>query len=561
MKNNRLVICLVALVGCGDDIAGATEGASGTGDSGDTEPTGGAPQLGVKLEWSWTANEVSVLPLVADIAGDDRPEVIVNASRTDGIAREIGEIVVLDGVTGTELWRTKETPQGDSHGSFGLGTPAVGDLDGDLRPDIVYPGRVSGFPEKKRGPVHAVDGAGKHLWTGHTADNTPVLVDWQHGAAALVNLDDDSAAEVAIGGVLFDNDGLLVWNQGGNGGTLGTPTANNNPPDLLYSGSLATFADLTGDGRPELLTGREAWTITWTPGSPPAVSMSMLWKNSDGEGNDGWPALGDLDQDGAPEVVLVAWPDIKVLDGKTGKLWCGVDPTGTMCADNDALRTPPIEIAGGNLGGPATIADFDGDGRPEVGIAAGKAYAVYDFARPGEELIFPDNAPSPAPGAMFLRWSTPTQDNSSGSNGSSVFDFQGDGVPEVLYHDECKLRIYDGSTGQTRHEELSSSGTVHEYPPVVDVDGDGHAEFLAVSNLSEPVVNAQCQSADPAFVPRQGVFAYGADGEPWAATRKLWTQHTYHVTNAHADGNVPMTEQPNWTVPGLNNFRQNVAGD
>jgi hypothetical protein len=41
----------------------------------------------------------------------------------------------------------------------------------------------------------------------------------------------------------------------------------------------------------------------------------------------------------------------------------------------------------------------------------------------------------------------------------------------------------------------------------------------------------------------------------------VWTQHAYHVTNATSAGNVPLVEDDNWSVPGLNNYRQNVQGD
>ena len=342
---------------------------------------------------------------------------------------------------------------------------------------------------------------------------------------------------------------------------LGTPTDNKQPPKLIYEGGLPTFADLTGDGKLELITGREAWTINWIPGNPPMVTLVQLWKNMDGKGNDGWPAVGDLDQNGTPEVVLVAWPDIKVLDGKTGKLWCGIDKTGVMCNNNDALRTQPIAIKGGNLGGPATIADFDGDGRPEAGIAGGVAYAVYDFNRPGEEIVKVMADPVPAAGAMYARWTKVTQDNSSAATGSSVFDFQGDGAAEVAYQDECKVYVYDGATGASQLEILNSSSTVHEYPLVVDVDGDGNAEFLTVANMSIPTSNTACTNKIPGFMPRKGVFSYGAGADNWVPTRKVWTQHTYHVSNADSAGNVPMMESPNWTDPSLNNFRQNVQGE
>ena len=289
--------------------------------------------------------------------------------------------------------------------------------------------------------------------------------------------------------------------------------------------------------------------------------MTLLWKNTDGLGNDGWPSVGDIDQNGTPEVVLVAWPDIKVIDGKTGKLWCGIDPTGVMCQGNDALRTKPIPIKGSNLGGPATIADFDGDGRPEAGIAGGVAYAVYDFYRAGEDVVVAGADPQPVLGAMYARWTQATQDNTSACTAASVFDFQGDGAAEVAFQDECKAYIYDGKTGAKQLEVLNSSSTVHEYPLVADADGDGNAEFLVVANLSEPGPNANCVKQTPGFVPRKGVYSYGAGADNWVPTRKVWTQHTYHVSNADSAGNPPMMEQDNWSDPLLNNFRQNVQGE
>ncbi|HEY0134742.1 MAG TPA: hypothetical protein VGB85_11695, partial [Nannocystis sp.] len=422
--------------------------------------SGGLEFLDVEIEWSWTTNEVTVMPLVADIQGDAVPEVVVNAMRVDNITRELGEIVVLDGKTGTEIWRISEDPQNDKFGSLSLSTPVLADVSGDGRPDIIYPGRGPGTPSTIQSLVHAVDGDGKLLWTGHTADDMPVKVRWVHGAAVATNFDDDPEAEIAIGGAIFDHDGLLVWNQDNKSGLLGTPSDNKNPPSPIYVGGLATAVDLTGDGKPELLTGREAWTVDWTAGAPPTVSLTMLWQNTSGKGNDGWPAVADLDKNGTPEVVLVAWPDIKVLDGATGKLWCGVDPTGVMCDADDTLRTQPIAIEGGNLGGPATIADLDGDGRPEVGIAGGTAFAVYDFNRMGEMIVKPDNDPLPAAGAMYVRWSQPTQDNSSAATGSSVFDFQGDGAAEVAYQDECRVHVYDGKSGDPKLAINNSSGTV-----------------------------------------------------------------------------------------------------
>jgi hypothetical protein len=49
----------------------------------------------------------------------------------------------------------------------------------------------------------------------------------------------------------------------------------------------------------------------------------------------------------------------------------------------------------------------------------------------------------------------------------------------------------------------------------------------------------------------------------WAASRPIWNQHAYSITHITEDGQVPASSQwlPNWTQPGLNNFRQNTQGD
>jgi len=42
---------------------------------------------------------------------------------------------------------------------------------------------------------------------------------------------------------------------------------------------------------------------------------------------------------------------------------------------------------------------------------------------------------------------------SSNVTGSSVFDFDANGAAEVVYADECFLRMYDGSTGTVRYSD------------------------------------------------------------------------------------------------------------
>src|SRR5690606_14150954 len=67
-------------------------------------------------EWAWTDEEVISIPAVADIDGDGVPEVVVNAAHLGGGDWPIGEIVVLDGRTGTQEFRIAHNPAMGTYG-------------------------------------------------------------------------------------------------------------------------------------------------------------------------------------------------------------------------------------------------------------------------------------------------------------------------------------------------------------------------------------------------------------------------------------------------------------
>ena len=55
-------------------------------------------------------------------------------------------------------------------------------------------------------------------------------------------------------------------------------------------------------------------------------------------------------------------------------------------------------------------------------------------------------------------------------------------IRDSVYADELYMRIYDGTTGEVLTQECNTSGTLHEYPLVADVDGDGQADIVVTSN-------------------------------------------------------------------------------
>jgi len=125
---------------------------------------------------------------------------------------------------------------------------------------------------------------------------------------------------------------------------------------------------------------------------------------------------------------------------------------------------------------------------------------------------------------------------SSQAAGTSAFDFLGDGAAEVIYMDDTSLRVFDGADGAILMDAPQSPWGYFRYPSVADVDNDGSAEILVVGSTSDPTLR---------------VFGDATDG--WVSARRIWNQHSYHVTNVKEDGTIPHIQKPNWQ--GLNTFR------
>ncbi|MCA9665328.1 MAG: VCBS repeat-containing protein [Myxococcales bacterium] len=202
-------------------------------------------------------------------------------------------------------------------------------------------------------------------------------------------------------------------------------------------------------------------------------------------------------------------------------------------------------------GGAPTVADFDGDGEAEFAAAGYIGYAVFD--RECAATPLPPHCYAPG-----MRWFKTTQDKSSGVTGSSVFDFNGDGKAEVVYRDECWLRVYDGNTGKVRFAHAITSGTKMELPAIADVDNDGHADIVVSSDNYNSCSGKEAELGLTHTGTTQGVYVLQDPKNRWMSSRPLWNQHAYHITNINDDLSVPLVAKNNWDT--WNNFRQNTQG-
>jgi hypothetical protein len=203
----------------------------------------------------------------------------------------------------------------------------------------------------------------------------------------------------------------------------------------------------------------------------------------------GFAAVADF---GAYGALPAGSPEVAVVQGSNV----------VIHAMDGTIAYGPVAVPGSGGGNP-TVADYDGDGMPEVGVAGLDFYSVFD----------PDCAATPRPGGTCetgsqcddaagvagpcpadVLWSRKTQDHSSQLTGSSVFDFEADGNAEAIYADECFARVYCGTDGEVLFSQYTSSCTWYENPVVADVDGNFRADLVVPSNraCSDGVSGINC---------------------------------------------------------------------
>jgi hypothetical protein len=391
---------------------------------------------------------------------------------------------------------------------------AGGNLDGTSGSEV-----VACLSSGKVGAFHGSNGG--EYWT--SPDNHVCFM------PAIADMDGDGFPEVIV------EDAILNGQTGAIKATFTPPL--NSPPII---------SDIDGDGFLDVVTASRGYHADGTMFVDSGVAADGSFAgSSDWKGP--WPAVADFNNDGAPEVVSVDNTNHSVTiwrynDTQPQKF----EIVRNSVNINGALS--PALCGGGSWGnthggGPPTIGHFNNDGIPDIALAGGIGYAVFD----GSKLLNPA-----VPPLETILWIKQTTDCSSASTGSSLFDFNGDGVAEVVYSDETKLRIYEGPTGNVLFETCNTTATLIENPIIADVDNDGQADIVAVSNA----YGKTCVESN-VTTRQSGVRVFGSALGSWVRTRRTWNQHSYHITNIEEDGTVPMKELPNWQQPGLNNFRLN----
>jgi len=492
------------------------------------------------VEWEDLGLPGITVPVVTQLDGDGVPDIVTIERPFDPGQHAV--LAALSGADGRVLWRAG----GHMFTAFcSHTTAAAGDLDGDGTVEIAVlvrqipahrhlgdepegPCTVPPFDEcpifePDRGPFHDhgdhIDPRFRHIHPGiactsfgaapgalaivsHRGDverfvDLPLEMDDDRRTHTVVvaDLDADGAAEVIAGGAVIGAEGVR-W------------------ADPRLNGAGLAVADLDLDGRLEIVTAQRAFED----------DGRLRWEETrirEG-GHVAIARVIDVPESAGPQVIQSDMGRVVVRDGATGRAVWG-----------------PVRFGAGASAGPPTIADFDGDGRPEIGIAADHAYVVLD-----PEL--------PPP---HLRWEVRSEDSTPGTVGASAFDFDSDGAMDVAYADECELVILDGRDGTPLWARTNGSHTVWEYPVVADVDADGAAELIVVSDTAATSFSGWCAGRVAGEGRSPGLRVFGDRRDRWAPTFGTWNQHAYAADGVGADGSLPREPVHTWSTH--NTFRAN----
>jgi len=459
-------------------------------------------------------------PRVVDLNGDKKGEIVladssgkVHAYQADGselagFPVQVEKLPLLD----------DNGPRGPGHASakaysvHGISadrrspiaaTPAIGDIDGDGRPEIVvatWMGSVwafhsdgtvvSGFPV-------ALDRDSKM----YALDEDHELEDGFFGSPVLTDLDGDKKLEIVVPGM----DGKIYgWN--GAGGKvdgfpvlltdpslpddpkasprrqreriMGTPAVGDLNKDGIPDFVVGTNENYSGNGRLYAVDGRgnKAPGGAYLPGWPIAV-VSTRFLPVVAQGLPISPVMVDLDGDKIPEIVvsgLASVPRAYDFRGKTFGASMANSSTkyGEKSDAHNAVEFTFVSY-------PA-IADLDDDGKPDLVEGAAGTDAALAFATGGERHDFEHHmAAWDLKSAQYKRGFPRVIEDWQFFSTAAVADIDGDNKVEVIASSGGYfVHAWNVDGTEPKGWPKLQGGWAIATPAVGDVDGDGKLEVV-----------------------------------------------------------------------------------
>ncbi|MFV0346233.1 MAG: hypothetical protein ACK5IQ_08320, partial [Bacteroidales bacterium] len=460
-----------------------------TSDCGGTRP---AFAFDIQPAWNSSTNEnvdSRYTPIVGDIDGDGSVEVLT----ANGMPGGGGILYVFNGKTGALKGQINTSGIGTTYSS-GICILRRNSSD---KGSVVIAGRDGNvyLYEVSSGSETSITFNSTPVWTTSLTVNVDIPV--------VADLNGDGIVEIVVGKYILNaNTGAVLSTLSFEGGTG-------------YQNCGQRFnnvADVDGDGLADVLAG--SFVYRFNNGF---VSSPAPWKKCGryGEsGIDGTNIVADIDQDGYIDVVFVYWDKNKECEIT---VW-------TPSTDNEIDHF--TMIVGNSVSYPF-VGDIDG----RVHIVGGveKKYPEICVNTAGHLRAFTFDGTN-----FLLKWDL-THTDMSGSTILTLFDFNLDGIVELVYRDESKLRILNGqgsSPIDAATPIVCGSATIVETPVVADVTGDGSANIIVTGNF------------DGTTAVKGELRVFEGAASKWASCPSIWNQQLYSNLLVNLDLTIPKRIEP-----------------
>ena len=430
---------------------------------------------------------------IGDLDGDGKPDVV--------ITNQFKNTITIYKNTATSGTISFAAPVSLVTDTLSLPTSvAIADLDGDGKAELIvvnsYRDNISVL--KNIGTKGTINSASFSSAVNFTTGQGPTTV-------VVADIDGDGKPDLAVSNFAAKSVSVLRNTSTGN-----TITSSSFAAKVDYAVGTGphsvTAADLNGDGKPELITANQGnntisiLTNTTTSGAIVTGSFATQFiLPSNGE-SPYYVTAANIDGDNMPDLVVA-----NLVNNRLSVIRNNFS-SGTL---GGASFSAPVSFATGYYPFSVSVADFDGDGKPDLAVPlyGGDSISIYQNALanslPVKLINFTGNYENP--GKTLLQWATASEINTLSftiERSTNGLDYYAIGTENAKGASDYSF-IDDNVTGTSvfyyRLQILDNDGSI-SYSPIVSIAINGNKDFKVYPNPAKNFINVESNGASNGLI-------------------------------------------------------------